>query len=63
MVMAHGLGRIVHDADDSNQTLSKLSLGQLDFEGEDMLSIFNATQFMGPQGPVLLDKNGDTTTG
>lgn len=63
MIMAHGLGRIVKDATDQNKTLTDLSMGQLPFEGDDMISIFNQTQFLSPQGPILLDKNGDTMTG
>ncbi|CAO3634209.1 unnamed protein product [Mucor hiemalis] len=64
MVMAHGLGQLVKDSKDQNKTLYDLSIGQLPFEqGQDMISIFNSTGFVGPQGPILFDKNGDTTTG
>lgn len=64
MVMAHGLGQLVKDATDQNKTLYDLSTGQLPFEdGSDMISVFNSTGFVGPQGPLHFDKNGDTTTG
>lgn len=64
MVMAHGLGQLVKDATDQNKTLYDLSTGQLPFEdGSDMISVFNGTGFVGPQGPLHFDKNGDTTTG
>jgi hypothetical protein len=63
MVMAYGLGQIVKDSSFNHvDILQKLSLGQ--FPADDYtLSIFNDTGFVGPQGPVLFDKNGDTTTG
>ncbi|KAG2235490.1 hypothetical protein INT48_007888 [Thamnidium elegans] len=59
MTMAHGLGRIVQDSLDRNDTLNKLSTGQLSSN----MSVFNQTGFVGPQGPILFDKHGDLTTG
>lgn len=60
MVMAYGLGQTVKNSLDPTATLGQLSLGQ--FMSDD-LTIFNNTGFIGPQGPVLFDKNGDTMTG
>ncbi|GAN11749.1 hypothetical protein MAM1_0884d11335, partial [Mucor ambiguus] len=62
MVMAHGFGRLVRDSIDSNYTLQELTSGHL--VSRYSLSLFNDTGFTaGPQGPVLLDKNGDVQTG
>lgn len=60
MVMAYGLGRSVKNSLEPTVTLNQLSLGQ--FMSDD-LSIFNNTGFIGPQGPVLFDENGDTMAG
>lgn len=59
MAMAYGLSSIVRNSLNRNDTLDKLSTGQLSSN----MSVFNQTGFVGPQGPISFDKHGDLTTG
>ncbi|KAI8644802.1 hypothetical protein BD408DRAFT_430233, partial [Parasitella parasitica] len=60
MIMAEGFGKLINDSPNKTEELFKLSTGQL---GEEMLpSAFN-TGYVGPEGPMVYDSNGDLTTG
>lgn len=64
MVMAHGFNRTIYNssiaANSSTEILTKLALGQL---GQYLTpSTFN-TSFIGPEGPVIFDQNGDMASG
>ncbi|KAF7729898.1 hypothetical protein EC973_003632 [Apophysomyces ossiformis] len=60
MAMAHGFNHVIQNSTNTNSTMKKLAAGQL---GEYMTpSTFN-TSFVGPEGPVLFDENGDTMKG
>lgn len=58
--MAEGFGKIINTSKNKTGELLKLSTGEL---GEEMLpSTFNIS-YIGPQGPMVYDSNGDLTTG
>lgn len=60
MIMAEGFGKVINDSKNKTDELFKLSTGQL---GEEMLpSAFNIG-YVGPEGPMIYDSNGDLTTG
>lgn len=64
MVMAHGFNRTIYNSSihstNSTDTLAKLAAGQL---GQYLTpSTFN-TSFVGPEGPVIFDQNGDMASG
>ncbi|KAI7890638.1 periplasmic binding protein-like I [Mucor mucedo] len=60
MLMAEGFGKIIHSSKNKTDELEKLASGQL---GDDMLpSAFNIG-YVGPEGPMNYDSNGDLTSG
>jgi hypothetical protein len=60
MVMAEGFGKLITKGQNQTDQLIKLSSGDL---GDDMLpSAFNVG-YVGPEGPMIYDSNGDLTTG
>lgn len=60
MAMAHGFNQVIQNSTNTEQTVKKLAAGQL---GQYMTpSTFN-TSFVGPEGPVLFDENGDIMVG
>jgi hypothetical protein len=64
MVMAHGFNRTIYNSSihstNSTDILTKLASGQL---GQYLTpSTFN-TSFVGPEGPVIFDQNGDMASG
>jgi hypothetical protein len=60
MVMAEGFGKLITKSQNQTDQLIKLSSGDL---GDDMLpSAFNVG-YVGPEGPMIYDSNGDLTTG
>lgn len=60
MLMAEGFGKIIHSSKNKTDELAKLATGQL---GDDMLpSAFNIG-YVGPEGPMNYDSNGDLTSG
>jgi hypothetical protein len=60
MLMAEGFGRLINSSKNQTDELLKLSKGVL---GDEMVpSAFNIG-YIGPQGPMEYDSNGDLTTG
>jgi hypothetical protein len=60
MVMAEGFGKLITKSQNQTDQLIKLSSGDM---GDDMLpSAFNVG-YVGPEGPMIYDSNGDLTTG
>lgn len=60
MVMAEGFGKVIKNSNNQTNELLKLSKGEL---GDKMLpSAFNVG-YVGPDGPMIYDSNGDLTTG
>lgn len=60
MIMAEGFGKLINNSKNKTDELYKLSTGEL---GEEMLpSAFNIG-YVGPEGPMVYDSNGDLTTG
>ncbi|GAA5809575.1 hypothetical protein MFLAVUS_002986 [Mucor flavus] len=60
MIMAEGFGKVINNSKNKTDELIKLATGQL---GDEMLpSAFNIG-YVGPEGPMNYDSNGDLTTG
>ncbi|CAO3619185.1 unnamed protein product [Mucor hiemalis] len=60
MIMAEGFGKIINNSKNKTNELYKLSTNAL---GDEMLpSAFN-TGYVGPEGPMNYDSNGDLTSG
>ncbi|KAL7319878.1 hypothetical protein PS15m_002964 [Mucor circinelloides] len=60
MIMAEGFGKLINNSKNKTDELYKLSTGEL---GDEMLpSAFNIG-YVGPEGPMVYDSNGDLTTG
>lgn len=60
MIMAEGFGQLISKSINQTEKLQKLSTGEL---GDEMLpSAFNVG-YVGPEGPMVYDTNGDLTTG
>ncbi|RCH82206.1 hypothetical protein CU097_002060, partial [Rhizopus azygosporus] len=60
MVMAKGFGKLIQDSNNQTDQLLKLASGSL---GDQLLPpIFNIN-YVGPEGPMVYDQNGDLTTG
>lgn len=60
MIMAEGFGKVITNSKNQTNELFKLSKGEL---GDEMLpSAFNVG-YVGPEGPMVYDSNGDLTTG
>lgn len=60
MVMAKGFGKLIQDSNNQTDQLLKLASGGL---GDQLLPpIFNIN-YVGPEGPMVYDQNGDLTTG
>ncbi|KAI7907471.1 periplasmic binding protein-like I [Cokeromyces recurvatus] len=60
MIMAEGFGKIVNNSKNQTEELQRLALGEL---GDEMLPTAFNIGYVGPQGPMLYDSNGDLTTG
>lgn len=64
MVMANGFNRTIYNssihADNSTEILTKLAAGQL---GQYLTPTTFNTSFVGPEGPVIFDQNGDMASG
>lgn len=60
MIMAEGFGKLINNSKNKTDELYRLSTGEL---GDEMLpSAFNIG-YVGPEGPMVYDSNGDLTTG
>jgi hypothetical protein len=60
MVMANGFNHTIYNGTNSTDTLMKLATGQL---GSYLTpSSFN-NSFVGPEGPIIFDQNGDVVNG
>lgn len=60
MIMAEGFGKLINNSKNKTDELIKLATGEL---GDEMLpSAFNIG-YVGPEGPMNYDSNGDLTTG
>ncbi|KAI8982158.1 hypothetical protein BDF20DRAFT_865263, partial [Mycotypha africana] len=68
MSMAHGIGQVVRDAIHPADVLQKLTTGENKrgrpfLANYDTITLFNDTGFVGPQGPILFNKEGDIMIG
>ncbi|CAO3612776.1 unnamed protein product [Cunninghamella blakesleeana] len=60
MTLGHGFSNIINNSTNATSTLYRLSRGQSDIDLSPL--IFN-TNYTGPEGPIILDQNGDMTMG
>ncbi|KAI9487659.1 MAG: periplasmic binding protein-like I [Benjaminiella poitrasii] len=60
MIMAEGFGKIINNSKNQTDELLRLASGEL---GDEMLPTAFNIGYVGPQGPMTYDSNGDLTTG
>ncbi|KAG1047499.1 hypothetical protein G6F43_010054 [Rhizopus delemar] len=60
MVMAKGYGKLIEDSSNQTGQLLKLASGEL---GDELLPPAFNINYVGPEGPMTYDSNGDLTTG
>lgn len=60
MTLGHGFSNIINNSSNATAALNKLSRGQSDV---DLSPLTFNTNYTGPEGPIILDQNGDMTMG